>query len=631
MNNKYYKLLIGVLISLVSIGCNQKSFLTRSPDNVISPNQFFSSKKLILSNVGNLYNQINQFYGLTQPWNYANFDDAFYSNSVDYYRFKNNNYPYNMWSYWNYAYLHNINLFLDRIKADDALQPEDKNRFLGEGLFLRAYFYFNEVKSMGGVPIVLDTLKYDFSGNASSLYRKRAPEAKVYDLIINEADSAAGILPKDPSTKERATWGAAMALKSTAALFAGSIAQHGATTPSVSLPNNIVGIPANQAKHYYTIALNAAQKIIQSKEYHLYMKYPDSLKKNFAELFLDKNNNPEVIFARGYKLQSKTQAFSQLNMPHSIITEIGDGGRLNPSLNFVQSFEKLNGTFAPYKVKNAGGKYIRYAQKLDIFKDRDARLAGTVLLPGSQFRSENMDIKAGYFLPQNPKGQQFITGSSLGAQGKLPGQNKSIEIVGKDGPINGVQLATQTGFYIRKYLDPTPGSAQRGTQSAVRWIFFRYAEVLLNAAEASYQLGEKDLAAQYLNLIRKRAGFGPHSLKPSQITFKRIVHARLTELAFEGHRLWDMKRWRLAHKIWNGRKTDLNHPANPAAPSTRPWGLWPYKVYDPGKPDNGKWIYKRVLPNQATASDKFRLGNYYSTIPANVLGQNPKLVKNPNH
>jgi hypothetical protein len=629
---KKWKGLITILfLSFIIISCSQSDFLNKKPSNVIGTEQFFKDPDLIKSNIADLYNRMPRWYGIYDWSQYCNFNEAFPSDFGNYYRVKNQNYGYGFWNYWDYGYLHDINLFLDRIREAKQLTPDTQQRFEGEGQFLRANFYFAEVRSMGGVPMLLDTLKYNFSGNASNLYHKRAPEAKIYDFVISEADSAAQKLPKDPSDKDRATWAAAMTLKSTAALFAGSIAQYNSErTPSVTLSNGVVGIPHNQADHYYKIALSAAQKIIKSGEYHLYMKYPNDLQKNFAQLFLDKNNNPEVIFVKDHKLKTdQTVGFTVDNQPHSISEEAANGGMLNPSLNFVQSFEKLNNTFAPFKIKNPDGTYIRYNTKGAIFKDRDARLGGTVILPGSQFRGQNLDIWAGYYLPQKPKGQRIITGSQFGQKKALPGQSQSVQVVGLDGPIDGGQHATQTGFYIRKYLDPAPSAGELGTLSAVWWIYYRYAEVLLNAAEASFQLGNKTLAAKYINQIRARAGFKT-PLLPSQITFKRIVHARLIELAFEGHRLWDMKRWRLADKIWNGGKTDLSHPANPAAPSTRPWGLWPYKVYDPGKPDNGKWIYKRVLPGQATASDHFRIGNYYSQIPLNVMGSNPKLIQNPN-
>jgi hypothetical protein len=621
--------ILAIIIGFTMAGCNQSNFLDKKPTNIVGTNTFFSDPSLIKSNVANLYGRMFRIWGLNQYWNFTNYAWAFPSNSVDYWRQKQTNYPYAWWSYWDYGYIHDINLFIDRIKKADQLDQAVQQRFFGEGQFLRANFYFDEVRSMGGVPILLDTLKYNFSGSGAYLDRPRAPEAKVYDLVISEADSADQKLPKDPGIKDRATWAAAMTLKSTAALFAGSIAQYNVTTPSVSLPNNVVGIPANKADHYYKIALSAAQKIIKSGEYHLYMKFPNNLQKNFAELFLDKNNNPEVIFQKDYKIKSITTQYTVQNQPRSNTEEAATSGMVNPSLNFAQGFEKLNNTFAPFKIKNPDGTYIRYDHKMDIFKGRDARLGGTVILPGSQFRGQDLDIWAGYYLPQKPKGQRIITGSQLGQLKALPGQSTPTQVVGRDGPIDNKQHATQTGFYIRKYLDPTPAAGEIGTGSAVPWIYYRYAQVLLNAAEASFQLGNKTLAAKYLDQIRKRAGFKT-PLKPHQITFKRIVHARLTELAFEGKRVWDLRRWRLAGKIWNGGKTDLKDPGNPWAPSTKPWGLWPYKVYDPGKPDNGKWIFKHVLPSEVTAAHHFRLGNYYSAIPGNVLGSNPEIVQNPN-
>ena len=74
----------------------------------------------------------------------------------------------------------------------------------------------------------------------------------------------------------------------------------------------------------------------------------------------------------------------------------------------------------------------------------------------------------------------------------------------------------------------------------------------------------------------------------------RIVHERTVELAFEGHELWDMKRWRLAHKVWNGEAVDLSDcPWKADQVNTRPFGLWHYKFYDPGNPNHGKWVFEK--------------------------------------
>jgi hypothetical protein len=64
--------------------------------------------------------------------------------------------------------------------------------------------------------------------------------------------------------------------------------------------------------------------------------------------------------------------------------------------------------------------------------------------------------------------------------------------------------------------------------------------------------------------------------------------------------------------------------------NTQPWGLWPYKYYNPGNANNGKWIFKEVLPSPVTGANRFQLGNYYSQISDDILGANPKIVRQPN-
>jgi len=206
-------------------------------------------------------------------------------------------------------------------------------------------------------------------------------------------------------------------------------------------------------------------------------------------------------------------------------------------------------------------------------------------------------------------------------------------VVGADGPVSGLEYRTQSGFYIRKYLDPTVGSGRRGRGSDIAFIRYRYAELLLNAAEAAFELGQTGDAADYMNLVRARAGLTV-SLTAGDITFDRIVHERRVELAFEGHKLFDLKRWRIAHVVWDGSSTSLSDlVSNIGAAkqkSTQPWGLWPYKVYNPGDPSNGKWVFRETLPAGVTGSNRFQFGNYYSLIREDVRAANPLIVRQPN-
>lgn len=626
---KYYLLII--LLFCLDLGCvkNEDAWLNKEPSTVLLNDQVWSNPNLVLSVLANLYDRIPEYQELEQYANFAVFDEAFPSSNGSYGLVKNQTYDYGAWSIWDYGYIRDINLFIQQARQATELDTADQHRFLAEAQFLRANIYFDMVKSMGGVPLILDTMHYNFSGDPTYLQHPRAKESEIYDFVINECDSAAQYLPKDASIKSRATWGAAMAMKSRAALFAGSIAKYGATTPAVSLPGGEVGISADKADHYYQIALDAAQTLINSHEYSLYMKYPNDLQKNFSEIFLDKNNNPEVIFVKDYLLKSRTTQFTVQNQPHSSTEEGSWSGWLNPSLNLAHSFEKLDNTFAPFATKDASGHYIKYDHIGDIFKDRDARLGGTIILPGSQFRGQDVDIWAGYQLPDG----SIISGSQYGQKKVLPGQSDPSQVVGLDGPIDQLEHGAQTGFYIRKYNDPTGGAGQIGSGSEVWWVRYRYAEVLLNAAEAAFELGQKDLAAGYMNQVRARAGLTV-PLKASDITFDRIVHERRVEFAFEGHELWDMKRWRLADKVWNGQAISPSELTKNIGKDTKNksmiYGLWPYKIYDPGKPDNGKWIFKIVKPSEVTNAHQFRLGNYYSHIADNIMANNPKLVQNPN-
>ncbi len=215
---------------------------------------------------------------------------------------------------WNYDYIREINLFLQKAQSDEiagGLETSVRNRFIAEGRFLRATAYFELVKRMGGVPLILEPMTYDFSGDPSYLQHPRAKESEVYDFILKELDEIKNDLPDDVNIKGRATQGLILAMESRVALYAASIAKYGASTPNVSLPNGEVGIPANLADGYYQKALSAADELINSGTYSLYQK-KENLSENFANLFLDKNANPGSFFVKDFKFR-----VVKLNLLHS--------------------------------------------------------------------------------------------------------------------------------------------------------------------------------------------------------------------------------------------------------------------------------------------------------------------------
>lgn len=617
---------------LLTAGCKKDSeFLDVQPAQVLTNEQAFSDPAQVLSIMADLYNRQVDFSGLDNGWeSFADFSESFPSANGNTNIIQRNEWNFGDWSIWDYNYIRDLNLFIERATVAKALSDADRTRFLAEARFLRANFYFETVKRMGGVPLILESLLYNFSGDPTYLQYPRAKESEIYDFVINEAEAIKGSLPINANEKSRATKGAVLAMEARAALYAGSIAKYGVNTPQVSLPGQEVGIPASMANNYYTKALNAAKEIINGSagSYSLYNKKPD-LGENFASLFLDKSGNTESIWVEDFKLKSgKVHGFTVATQPRYGAEE-EEGGRINPSLNLVESFEKLDNTFAPIAIADAGGNPIYYNTLSDVFAGRDARLYGTVILPGSAFKGRNVDIWAGYQLADGT----IVTGDDRGAQKKLPGQTNSTQVVGFDGPVNSKEFTAQSGFYLRKYVDPTPGAGSRGTNSEVPFIRYRYAEVLLNAAEAAFELGQKGDAATYMNQVRARAGLTT-PLTAADITFDRIVHERRVELAFEGHIFYDLKRWRLAHVVWDGNKmTETDLVSNIGAANkrnTQPYGLWSYKLYDPASVNNGKWSFRIVLPSLVTGSNRFRLGNYYSAINNDIIANNPRIVRQPN-
>jgi len=622
---------IFIIISFVILaGCKKdKDFLTNTPTNILNSDQVYASSELAFSVLAGLYNNYVDQQSITNWPEFTNFDEAFPSEAGQFWRAKQIDYPTGWWSMWNYDYIRNINLFIKNCKASTTILEADKVRFLAEARFLRAANYFELVKRMGGVPLITEPLTYDFSGDPTYLRHARAKESEVYDFVIAELDTLKTILPDNATIQDRATKGACLAMQSRAALYAASIAKFGVNTPAVTLPGGEVGIDAGKANAYYLKALAAAQEIINGRAYSLYTKKAaDNRAENFAAAFYDKSNNPEVIFAQNFKIKSGTVEGWTLNNQPRAIAEEQQGGRVNPSLNLALQYEKLDNTYAGF-VTNSGSDYVYYNNLIDIFAGRDARLAGTFILPGSQFKGQNVDIWAGIMLGNG----SIITGDNFGASKVLPGQTIAQQVVGFSGPIDGLEFSAQTGFYVRKFMDPTVGSGQIGTQSDVWWVRYRYAEVLLNAAEAAFELGQNDVAAGYMNQVRARAGL-IIPLAATDITFDRIVHERRVELAFEGHELFDNKRWRIADKVWNGAQivySDLLANMGKAdRPNTMIYGMWPYKIYNPTSENNGKWVFNIVKPTNVTAAHRFNLGNYYSQMDNNVLSNNPLLVKNPN-
>lgn len=235
---------------------------------------------------------------------------------------------------------------------------------------------------------------------------------------------------------------------------------------------------------------------------------------DYKALFQSKGGDPEVIFEVLFDGVNKGHAADLLYMPPSL--DNGWGSQSCPTQELVDSYEMLDGT--PFDWSNP-------EHAANPYEGRDKRLQGSIIVDGSTFK--NKVIRTAYLVPDDGLGL--------------------IE-------------RTNSGYYIRKFLDESlPFEKLVGYGgSSTSWKEIRLAEVLLNYAEALNEANQGPDAAgeayEAMRRVRERAGLPELPAGLDYRGFKeRIIQERKVELAFEGHRFWDLRRWRMAEEVLDGK------------------------------------------------------------------------------
>jgi len=583
-------------------------FLDREPDKIMTDDQIFVMIKSVLANY---YGRVTWGQHINDSYSMTYIDDAA---KMDGGPDQRSTFEDDLWRVYDYTFIRNVNQFLKGLRETEVLKDSEKAPLEGEARFLRAWCYFNMCRGLGGMPIIGDEVfDYQSGMDITTMQFPRSTEAEMYDYIISECQAVYNLLPAEKQINSaRANRWTAKMLEARAAVYAASIANYNnkMSTP-IRTEGGEVGIPADKASDYYKTALAAAENVIKDSPYILQDRRPDNKGLNFYEATSVKDNNTEVIWARDYKYPGQTVEFTKYNIPKSHAEDI-DNSYGGPVLNLVEAYELLDtdtpGTDSKV-VTSENGTFKFYDSSDAPFKDRDPRLWGTILYPGAELKSVPVVLQAGQLVKNNGE-WELIAGDldSKDANGNaltaLNGPKESNE-----------QYVNKTGFYYRKFIDETPGASTRGRNSEMWMPRFRMSEAYMIAAEASFEL-ENGRAAEFINAVRNRAGVKPLET----VTFENIVHEYRVEFAFEDHRYWDMKRWRLADKVWNGNNND---------PQARHRRLWPYRVVAPGDPNDGKWVFVEDFLFMSPNARYFRMQNYYNFLDLGWVNNNPKLVKNP--
>lgn len=585
-----------------------EGFLSINPDDHISDEAVFSDKTLADAAVANIYGRVTWGQNIENSKLYIYLDEACWSNgSPD----LTSEFADDFMRVYDYELIREINILINGFNSEKGNELGDdlRKRLVGELRFLRAWTYFNMARTLGGMPIIYDKVfEYTAGMDVTELQHERSTEAEIYDYVINECNEAARVLPEEPSINGgRAVRWAAVALKARAALYAGSIAKYNALLPSpISTPKGSVGIPPEKAEEYYTTAWNATQEIIKSDKYSLYKQNEDK-RANFYEALTVKTGNTEVIWSEDRVYPGKVTMFSANNFPTSHAEE-ESSTNVTPVLGLVEAFEYTDNRDGRLNIYDDDGNHIVYENAEDLFANKDPRLWGTVVYPGAELKGEPVVFQAGRAKPAAGK-YTYETGlaGSTDANGDLI-TSINGPLMSNDGQRN------KSGFCIRKYLDLAAKASTR--QGSGMWfINFRYSEILLIAAEAGLETNKSN-AIDYINEVRERAGIS----KLQTLTLDDIIKERRVEFAFENHRYWDLKRLRKAHEVWDGKGTNENAVH---------YALFPYKIYDPGNPDDGKWIFEKEKTHMTAYPRYFQMKNYYNFLDQSWLSNNPKLEKNP--
>ncbi|QCX52805.1 RagB/SusD family nutrient uptake outer membrane protein [Elizabethkingia sp. JS20170427COW] len=389
-------------------------------------------------------------------------------------------------------------------KGADATEV---NRYVGEARFFRAWYYYNMLIRFGGVPIITKTMQI----NDPDIYKARDSREDVLKLIYEDLDYAISVLRAPDQIQAAKEYGritntAALAFKSRVALFEGTRAKF----------HNY----GNYREHLM-LAKDAAEKVIKSGMHALYSTpskgdQGETVNNAYYNLFQEEGEgrvNKENIIVRLYGVNDAN------NISSSAVQRYLEGNNIVPTNNFVSQYLMVDGL--PIDKSPLFQKPNANMTHAEFFKGRDPRMGFSIFKRGDEYISST-----NYTIP-NPTLQR-------------------------------------SGYGIRKYANKVAWASQK---SYIDRPILRYAEVLLNYAEAVYELNgsisDADLEIT-VNALRARLpqvniGTDTH---PNFVNMAKLTNSFVTsnglnmrdeirrersiELGFEGLSYWDLIRWKTA-------------------------------------------------------------------------------------
>ncbi len=464
-----------------------------------------------------------------------------------------------------YSNIRAVNQFLKNLPVTPIKAP-NKVLMIAEARFLRAWYYAMLLKHYGGIPIVGDSLMtYE-----TPISVKRSTYADCVNYITSELDAAGAVLPITQTGADygRASRGACLALKARVLLYAASPLFNGTTLVTDAGGKTdaaLVGYPAAD-QNRWRLAKDAAASVISLNAYSLNAVPPSNIDASvpgagFQGLF-PLRVNTEYIFAF---MRPGNSDLENLFLPPS---RAGSNGAY-PYQGLVDAFPMGNGKL----ITDPASGY----DPNDPYANRDPRLNYTIIHDQSVLL-----VRLGNGTVDGRSPVNIFLGSYNG------------HVTGQDA----VHQGTLTGYYRNKMLDPNAIAATLQFNTSRVLPLIRYAEVLLNYAEAANELdGPTAEVYTFMNMIRQRAGLSPSALPAGlgkEEMRKYIQNERRIELAYEEHRFWDVRRWKIAGQTENIQAEGMEVKRNNTAATFNRFDvtkhnfraamyLWPFPLSETGK------------------------------------------------
>lgn len=458
------------------------------------------------------------------------------------------------WITWNlYANIKNVNVFLanvDNVPVDKSSDEALVAQMKAEAYFIRAFDYHNLMRSYGGV--VLADQPYELDEDFLSITRSSLDET--LDFILADLDKAiAGLPTKDDMEQGRATKGAAAALKSRILSWSTGELMHGGYSSDA-----LVSFQSHSRSSLLTQAQTIAKEIMDGKYGHYSLTgstndppspltdadvqaYSD----NFFSIFTQKGEwNDEAIWGVQH-LQAQGNRTTQNRWWGPC--GYHNWGNNGPNEPVVREFEMADGSPFVWDKYTPGDEFLRKATAAELEADpeinpyvgREPRFYATVFFDGAPWIQRPDDAA-----PLDPE-NKVRTGYNVGTSRD---DLISSGLDTRQGPIEAWN-GTKNGYYIKKYQDPATVGQYFNNENA--WIEMRYAEVVLDYAEACIELGGNDLqkGIDALNMIRNRAGLPDKTTTDQAEAREWYRHERQIEFFGEGDRWYMIRKWMIAEDV----------------------------------------------------------------------------------